>query len=106
MRPHQLIRDDLATALSKQLLIRRMNKENPFWVAPHVHGELFKRGIQAVQSTLAKYIVRSGPRRSQTWKTFLHNHAAGKAAMDFLIVLTIGVKLHFVWSFSATSIAT
>ena len=27
-------------------------------------------------------------RRSQTWKTFLHNHVAGIGAMDFLIVPT------------------
>lgn len=33
---------------------------------------------------------------SQTWKTFLHNHAAGIGAMDFLIVPTIGFRLLFV----------
>jgi transposase InsO family protein len=30
---------------------------------------------------------------SQTWKTFLRNHAAGIAAMDFLVVPTIGFRL-------------
>ena len=30
------------------------------------------------------------------WKTFLHNHASGIGAMDFLIVLTIGFRLLFV----------
>ena len=41
-------------------------------------------------------MARSGRGRSQTWKTFLHNHAAGIGAMDFLIVPTVGFKLLFV----------
>jgi hypothetical protein len=42
-------------------------------------------------------MARSGRGRSQTWKTFLHNHAAGIAAMDFLVVPTVGFKLLFVF---------
>ena len=41
-------------------------------------------------------MARSGRGRSQTWKTFLHNHAAGIGAMDFLIVPTVGFRLLFV----------
>ena len=52
--------------------------------------------LEVAESTVAKYMVRSGRGRSQTWKTFLHNHAAGRAAMDFLIVPTVGFKLLFV----------
>ena len=37
-----------------------------------------------------------GRTRTQTWKTFLHNHSTGIAAMDFLVVPTIGFKLLFV----------
>lgn len=48
------------------------------------------------QSTVAKYMAKSGRGRSQTWKTFLRNHAAGVAAMDFLIMPTVGFKLLFV----------
>ncbi|MCW5734836.1 MAG: integrase core domain-containing protein [Enhydrobacter sp.] len=55
-----------------------------------------KLGIEVAQSTVAKYMARSGRGRSQTWKTFLHNHAAGIAAMDFLVVPTVGFKLLFV----------
>ena len=55
-----------------------------------------KLGIEVAQSTVAKYMAKSGRGRSQTWKTFLQNHAAGIAAMDFLIVPTIGFKLLFV----------
>jgi transposase InsO family protein len=59
-----------------------------------IHGELLN--IEVAQSTVAKYMARSGRGRSQTWKTFLHNHAAGIGAMDFLIVPTVGFRLLFV----------
>jgi hypothetical protein len=77
-------------------LIREMSLANRLWGAPRIHGELLKLGIEVAQSTVAKYMVRSGRGRSQTWKTFLHNHAAGIAAMDFLVVPTVGFKLLFV----------
>jgi transposase InsO family protein len=59
-------------------------------------GELLKLGIEVAQSTVAKYMARTGRGRSQTWKTFLDNHAAGIGAMDFLVVPTIGFRLLFV----------
>jgi transposase InsO family protein len=77
-------------------LIREMSLANRLWGAPRIHGELLKLGMEVAQSTVAKYMVRSGRGRSQTWKTFLHNHAAGMAAMDFLVVPTVGFKLLFV----------
>jgi hypothetical protein len=58
-------------------LIREMSLANRLWGAPRIHGELLKLGIEVAQSTVAKYMARSGRGRSQTWKTFLHNHAAG-----------------------------
>jgi transposase InsO family protein len=73
-----------------------MSLANRLWGAPRIHGELLKLGIEVAQSTVAKYMAKSGRGRSQTWKTFLHNHAAGIAAMDFLIVPTVGFKLLFV----------
>src|SRR5687768_5801178 len=77
-------------------LIREMSLANRLWGAPRIHGELLKLGIEVAQSTVAKYMARSGRGRSQTWKTFLHNHAAGIGAMDFLIVPTVGFQLLFV----------
>src|SRR5580704_1387056 len=77
-------------------LIREMSLANRLWGAPRIHGELLKLGIEVAQSTVAKYMAKSGRGRSQTWKTFLSNHAASIAAMDFLIVPTIGFKLLFV----------
>jgi hypothetical protein len=67
-----------------------MSLANRLWGAPRIHRELLKLGIEVAQSTVAKYMAKSGRGRSQTWKTFLHNHAAGIAAMDFLVVPTVG----------------
>jgi transposase InsO family protein len=77
-------------------LIRDMSLANRLWGAPRIHGELLKLGIEVAQSTVAKYMAKSGRGRSQTWKTFLHNHAAGIGAIDFLIVPTVGFRLFFV----------
>src|SRR3979411_3144924 len=77
-------------------LIREMSLANRLWGAPRIHGELLKLGFQVAQSTVAKYMARRGRGRSQTWRTFLDNHAAGVAATDFLIAPTVGFKLLFV----------
>jgi transposase InsO family protein len=77
-------------------LIREMSVANRLWGAPRIHGELLKLGIEVAQSTVAKYMARSGRGPSQSWKTFLRNHAAGIGAMDFLIVPTVGFRLLFV----------
>ncbi|MEA2912683.1 MAG: putative transposase [Bradyrhizobium sp.] len=74
------------------MLIRRMSVENPLWGAPRIHGELLKLGFQVAQSTVAEYMARSGRGRSQTWKTFLCNHAPDISAMDMFVVPTIGFK--------------
>jgi hypothetical protein len=76
-----------------RVLIRRMSIENPLWGAPRIHGELLKLGFQVAQSTVAKYMARSGRGRSQTWKTFLCNHAPDISAMDMFVVPTVGFKL-------------
>ncbi len=74
-------------------LIRLMSIENPLWGAPRIHGELLKLGFELAQSTVAKYMVeRCGP-PTQGWHTFLRNHAPGIAAMDLLVVPTIGFDL-------------
>jgi transposase InsO family protein len=77
-------------------LIREMSLANRLWGAPRIHGELLNLGIEVAQSTVAKYMAKCRRGQSQTWKTFLHNHAAVIAAMDFLVVPTVGFKLLFV----------
>jgi transposase InsO family protein len=74
-------------------LIREMSIANPLWGAPRIHGELLKLGIDIGQTSVAKYMaMRRGP-PSQGWKTFLHNHANGIAAMDLFVVPTISFRL-------------
>jgi len=63
-------------------LIRRMRQANPLWGAPRIHGELLKLGIAVAQSTVARYLPRPGKPPSQG-RTFLTNHLAQTAAIDF-----------------------
>jgi transposase InsO family protein len=74
-------------------LIRGMSLANPLWGAPRIHGELVKLGIDIGQTSVAKYMApRRGP-PSQGWKTFLHNHADGIAAIDLFVVPTLSFRL-------------
>jgi len=74
-------------------LIREMSIANPLWGAPRIHGELLKLGIDVGQTSVAKYMVKRRGPPSQGWKTFLHNHADGIAAMDMFVVPTISFRL-------------
>src|SRR6201998_585377 len=74
-------------------LIRRMSMENPLWGAPRIHGELLKLGFEVAQSSVAKYMVKRRGPPSQSWRTFLRNHAPDMAAMDLFVVATIGFDL-------------
>jgi len=72
-------------------LIRRMSMENPLWGASRIHGELLMLGFEVAQSTVSKYMgrVRSPKPPSQSWKTFLRNHAEAIAAIDMCVVPTL-----------------
>ena len=74
-------------------LVREMSRANPLWGAPRIHGELLKLGIEVSQSTVATYMPRCSRPPSQSWKTFLRNHAPATAAIDVLVVPTVGLKL-------------
>jgi hypothetical protein len=63
-------------------LIRRMSRENPLWGSPRIHGELLMLGIDVSESTVRRYMIRIGRPRSQGWKAFLRNHAAGIASIE------------------------
>jgi transposase InsO family protein len=69
-------------------LIRRMSKENSKWGASRIHGELLMLGFEVAQSTVSKYMVQDGP-PTQSWKTFLRNHAQAIAAIDLCGVPTL-----------------
>jgi transposase InsO family protein len=70
-----------------------MNRENPLWGAPRIHGELQMLGIEIAESTVSRYMCRRRQPPSQGWKTFLRNHAAGIASVDLFVVRTISFKL-------------
>lgn len=57
-------------------LVRRMSRENPLWGAPRIHAELRLLGLDAAESTVAKYMVRTRKPPSPSWRTFLNNHMA------------------------------
>jgi putative transposase len=86
-------------AVSREVidLIRQMNRANPRWGAPKVHGELLKLGFDLSESTVAKYMVRHRRPPSQTWRAFLANHAQTLVSSDFLVVPTAFFKILFVF---------
>ena len=77
-------------------LICELSAANPLWGAPRIHGELQKLGIVVSQSTVAKYMRRQPRPPSQTWRTFLTNHASQIMAADLFVVPTVTFRLLFV----------
>jgi len=72
-----------------------MSKENPLWGAPRIHGELLKLGFEIAESTVSKYMIRRRGPPSQTWRTFLRNHAEAIAAIDLCVVPTVRFECLF-----------
>jgi hypothetical protein len=70
-------------------LIGRISSENPLWGAPRIHGELLMLGFDVAQSTVSKYMERGHKPPSQSWKTFLRNHADAITAIDICVVPTV-----------------
>jgi len=70
-------------------LIQRISRENPLWGASRIHGELLMLGFEVAQSTVSKYTAQPSNPPSQTWRTFLQNHAEAIAAIDMCVVPTL-----------------
>jgi hypothetical protein len=64
--------------------------------APRIHGELLKLGLTVSESTVAKYMRRHPRPPSQTWRTFLTNHASQIMAADLFVVPTVTFRRYFV----------
>jgi transposase InsO family protein len=77
-------------SVSRELreLIRQMSRENQLWGAPRIHGELLKLGFEIAESTVSKYMARRLGPPSQSWRTFLRNHADAITAIDLCLVPT------------------
>jgi putative transposase len=73
-----------------------MSQANPLWGAPRIHGELLKLGIVVPQSTVARYLPRPCKPPAQG-RTFLKNHLAQTAAIDFFTVPTATFRVLFVF---------
>jgi hypothetical protein len=76
-------------------LIRQMSKDNALWGAPRIHGELLKLGFEVAESTVSKYLVKRRGPPSQSWRTFLRNHADAIVAIDLCVVPTISFECLF-----------
>jgi putative transposase len=74
-----------------------MSEANPLWGAPRVHGELQKLGIEISQAAVSKYMPRRRKPPSQSWRTFLKNHAQDIVSVDFFTVPTATFRLLFVF---------
>ena len=87
-----------ALAVDVRALIQQMHGANPRWGAPRVHGELRKLGLHIAQATVATYLARHrGTPPTQTWRTFLTNHASQLASCDFFTVPTATFRVLFVF---------
>ena len=76
-------------------LVRRMSRVNTRWGAPRIHGELLKLGFSISQAAVSKYMVRYPSPPSQSWRTFLTNHADCLASIEFFVVPTATFHLLF-----------
>jgi hypothetical protein len=76
-------------------LIRQMSRDNPFWGAPRIHGELLKVCINHRQTSVSK--VRGSRPPSQTWRTFLENHLKSVVSIDFFTVPTLRFQILYVF---------
>jgi transposase InsO family protein len=81
-----------------------MARDNPRWGSKRIRGELLKLGIVVSKRSIQRYRGR-GPAHpsSQTWRTFLANHAHHVWAADLLTVQTLTFKTLYVLVFIAHS---
>jgi hypothetical protein len=79
-----------------QVLVREMATANPLWGAPRIHGELRTLGVDVSERTVSRLLERHPRPPSQTWRTFLTNHLASAASIDFFTVPTLTGRVLFV----------
>ena len=83
-------------------LIATMSRENPLWGTERIRGELLKLGIIVSNRSIrrSRWPRPSRP-SSQTWHTFLRNHAQHLWAADLFTVPTLTFKTLYVLVFIA-----
>jgi transposase InsO family protein len=85
-----------------QRLIADMARANRTWGEERIASELLlKLGIRVSPRTVRRYIPRGmAPRsgaRSQTWCTFVRNHASAVIACDFFVTITATFRVLYVF---------
>jgi putative transposase len=81
-------------------LIHRLAQENPRWGSVRIRGELRKLGYEADAETVRRYRRRARRRPpTQSWRTFLRNHAPHIWAADFFTVPTVRFQTLHVFFF-------
>ena len=83
-------------------LIATISRDNRLWGTERIRGELLKLGIVVSNRSIRRYRWR-GPGRAptQTWRTFLRNHAHHLWAADLLSVPTLTFTTLYVLVFIA-----
>ena len=85
-----------------QQLIAEMAAANRTWGEERIASELLlKLGIRVSPRTVRRYMPRSaaprGGARSQTWSTFVRNHASAVLACDFFVAVTATFRAFYVF---------
>jgi transposase InsO family protein len=81
-------------------LIATVSKDTPLWGTERIRGELGKLGIAVSAGSIRRSRWRRPARPpSQTWRTFLRNHAAQIWAADLFAVPTVTFRTLFVLFF-------
>ncbi len=58
---------------------------------------MLKLGIEISQATVSKYMTRHPKPPSQSWRTFVQNHACCLVGVDFFVVQTLTFRILFVF---------
>jgi len=74
-----------------------MAEGNVGWGAPRIHGELQKLDIEVSERTVSRLMPKRSTAPSQTWRTFLNNHARDLVSIDFFTVPTARLRVLFVF---------
>jgi transposase InsO family protein len=77
-----------------------MSRGNPLWGTERIRGELRRLGLAVSAGSVRRYRWRPAPRPpSQTWRTFLRNHAHQIWAADLFTVPTVTFRTLYVLFF-------
>lgn len=83
-------------------LVREMAVANPTWGEERLADELaLKLGIRVSPRTVGRYLDRlrppGGRATNQRWATFVRNHAKGIVACDFMVSVTVSMRVLYVF---------